>query len=87
MSSLVGGYVMVDCKGLDLGDLSKVDGLYKKVSDALETNKPIALYNIVNGDQEFKPIIAFGGRESVGSVFLSFYPITIHIDYQDNVTM
>ena len=82
-----GGYAMVDCTGVDLSDLGTVTGLYKKVSGALETDKPIVLYNIVNGDQAFKPIIAFGGRESEGSVFLSFYPVTLHIDYQDNVTI
>lgn len=85
--NLNGGYVMVDCNGVDLNDLGTVTGLYKKVSGALETDKPIVLYNIVNDTQAFKPIIAFGGRESDRSVFLSFYPVTLHIDYQDHVTM
>ena len=81
------GYVMVDCTGLDLGDLGTVTGLYAKVKGAVQSGKPIVLGGIVNGDQAFTPIVAFGGIESTTSVFLSFFPITIHISSSDVVTM
>lgn len=81
------GYVMVDCTGLDLGDLGTVDGLYEKVKAAVATGKPIVLGGIVNGTQAFTPIVAYGGIESATSVFLSFFPITLHIDSDDAVTM
>lgn len=82
-----GGYVMIDCKGVDLGNLSPVSGLYSKVKDALQTDKPVVLNNVVNGEQSFTPIIAFGGVESETSVFLSFFPVTLHVDNENNITM
>ena len=82
-----GGYVMVDCTGLDLGDLGTVSGIYKKVKTAIESNKPIQLYNLKNGTQKFTPIPAFGGIESATSVFVSFVPVTLHISSSDEVTM
>lgn len=82
-----GGYSMVDCAGLDLGNLGTVSGLYAQVKNAVKSNKPIHLYNIVNGEQEFTPIVAYGGVESSTSVFVSFFPVTLHISNADVVTM
>lgn len=85
--SLKGGYAIVDCTGIDLGDLGEVTGIYDKVKNAIETDKPIVLYNLVNSTQAFTPITAFGGIESSTSVFLSFFPVTIHISNEDVVSM
>lgn len=82
-----GGYVMIDCTGLDLGDPGTVPGLYKQTKAAIATGKPIQLYNVVNGEQGFSPVPAFGGVESASSVFLSFTPVTIHISSGDAVTI
>lgn len=82
-----GGYAMVDCSGLDLNTLGTVTGLYQKVKAAIGTEKPIVLSGIVNDEQEFTPIVAFGGVESETSVFLSFFPVTLHISNLDVVTM
>lgn len=81
------GYVIIDCKGLDLGNLGTVSGLYEKAKNAVGTGKPIVLANVVNGEQAFTPIPAFGGIESTTSVFLSFFPVTIHVDSDDAVTI
>lgn len=81
------GYAMINCKGLDLGDLGTVTGLYDQVKNAVATNKPIVLNNVVNSTQEFTPITAYGGVESSTSVFLSFFPITLHISNEDVVSM
>ena len=82
-----GGYAMIDCTGVDLNDLGTVTGLYKKVKSAIETEKPIVLCGIVNDGQSFTPMIAYGGVESASSVFLSFFPITLHINSSDVVSM
>ncbi len=82
-----GGYVMVDCTGVDLGNLGTVPGLYNQVKNAVKTGKPIALNGIVNATQAFTPITAYGGEESSTSVFLSFFPVTLHISSSDVVTM
>lgn len=82
-----GGYSMVDCAGLDLGNLGTVSGLYSQVKNAVKSNKPIYLYNLVNGEQAFTPIVGYGGVESSTSVFVSFFPVTLHISNADVVTM
>lgn len=82
-----GGYSMVDCAGLDLGNPGTVSGLYAQVKNAVKSDKPIYLYNLVNGEQAFTPIVAYGGVESSTSVFLSFFPITLHISNSDVVTI
>lgn len=82
-----GGYCLVDCSGLDLGDPGTVTGLYNKVKSAVGSEKPIVLEGLVNGDQAFTPIVAYGGEESSTSVFLSFFPITLHISSSDVVTI
>lgn len=82
-----GGYTMIDCTGIDLGNLGTVSGLYKRIKSAISTEKPIVLYGMVNGEQEFTPVTAFGGVESSTSVFLSFFPVTIHVSNLDVITM
>lgn len=82
-----GGYAIINCVGVDLGDLGTVTGLYAAAKKAIGTNKPLVLTGIVNGDQAFTPMMAYGGEESATSVFLSFYPVTLHISNQDVVTM
>ena len=82
-----GGYVLIDCTGIDLGDLGTVPGIYNKVKNAVKTNKPMVLVNLVNGTQKFTPIVSYGGEESSTSVFLSFFPITLHINSSNVVSM
>lgn len=82
-----GGYCLVDCSGLDLGDPGTVTGLYNKVKSAIGSGKPIVLGGLVNGTQGFTPVVAYGGEESSTSVFLSFFPITLHISSSDVVTI
>lgn len=82
-----GGYAMVDFTGLDLSDPGTISGIYAKTKAALETGKPVVISGIVNGDQAFTPMVAYGGIESSTSVFLSFFPITLHISNLDAITI
>ena len=82
-----GGYAMVDFTGCDLGNLGTVAGIYEKTKAAIEGEKPIVIYGMVNGEQAFTPIVAYGGVESETSVFLSFFPTTLHISNADEITM
>ena len=82
-----GGYSMIDCTGLDLGNLGTVDGLYEKAKAAINTGKPLVLKGVKNSTQKFTDMTAYGGVESSTSVFLSFFPVTLHISNQDVVTM
>lgn len=81
-----GGYAIIDCTGLNLGNPGTVSGLYAKVKSALDAKKPFWLFNVVNGTTAFSPIPAFGGTED-GGVFVSFEPVTIHISTSDVVTI
>ena len=81
------GYVMIDCTGVDLGNLGTVNGFYDKVKSALSTGKVLVLTGIVNETQSFSNIVAYGGIESANSVFLSFFPTTLHVSSSDVVTM
>lgn len=82
-----GGYAMIDCTGVDLGNLGTVDGLYEKAKTAISTGKPLVLKGVVNSTQKFTDMVAYGGVESSTSVFLSFFPVTLHISNQDVVSM
>lgn len=82
-----GGFSIIDCSGVDLGTLGTVTGIYAKAKAAIDTGKPLVLSGIVNGEQAFTPIVAYGGAESATSVFISFFPVTIHISNADEITM
>ncbi len=48
-----GGYIMIDCSGLDLSKGSTeqtINGIYKKVADSMAKNKPLYCVNAVWGD-------------------------------------
>ena len=85
--NLKGGYAIIDCNGIDLNDLGTVPGIYEKAKTAIDTGKPLVLNGVVNNTQKFTAIMSYGGVESSTSVFLSFFPITLHISNQDVVSM
>lgn len=46
-SKLSGGYAMIDCTGLDLtGSKVTITGIFKALTNAVKSNKPIITYNI-----------------------------------------
>ena len=87
MANMNGGYVMIDLTGVDLSDLGVYDGAYELIKTAVNSGKPIVIGGLVNGSQEFSPIVSYGGEESSTSVFLSFFPITLHISNTDEISM
>lgn len=78
---------MIDFSGVDLGNLGTVSGIYEKTKLAVDTGKPLVISGIVNGEQGFTSIVAYGGVESATSVFVSFFPVTLHISNTDVITM
>ena len=62
-----GGYSCVDCTGLNLGNLAKVDGIYNKMLTAYNSNKLVLAENVVNGSAKFTPIPVFLATETVNS--------------------
>ena len=59
-----GGYVMIDCKGLDLTSREEqtISGLYNDMITAIKSGKPLVAYNCVwgsNNDSPMTPIPFF----------------------------
>ena len=59
-----GGYIMIDCKGLDLtsNEEQTISGLYDDMVNAIKTGKPLVAYNCVwgsNNDSPMTPIPFF----------------------------
>lgn len=54
----VGGYVMFDCRGLDLSSAEEQSkpGIYAEATRALATNKPVSAINCNYGGAEFSPV-------------------------------
>ena len=82
-----GGYSMIDFSGLDLNNPGTIPGIYERAKNAIATGKPLVLSGIVNDEQTFSPMVAYGGAESETSVFVSFYPVTLHISNADEITI
>ena len=81
-----GGYSMIDCTGLDLGNLGTVTGLYEKAKAAINTGKPLVLKGVKNNTQEYSNIPAYGGIQSSTAVLLTFYPVKLRVSNEDVVT-
>lgn len=85
-----GGYVMVDCKGLDLtgGDTPQtITGIWDDAKTALATDKPIVAHNCVYGvGVKVSPVTCFGWYISTTEIVIVDATIHIHIKNDDTVT-
>ncbi|MBR5188044.1 MAG: hypothetical protein IKW18_06195 [Clostridia bacterium] len=64
-----GGYVLIDCKGLDLTDTDPqtISGLYAQMQAGIKTGKPLVACNCVwgsNSDSPMTPINFFAQQWS-----------------------
>ena len=85
---MVGGYTMVDATGLNLGSLTTVTGIYKKLMAAYNADKPVWLYNVVNGTAKFTPIPAFIALEVEGStitIILTIMNLPYRVSADDSI--
>ena len=62
-----GGYIMIDCKGLDLTSAEEqtISGLYNDMIRAIDSGKPLVAYNCVwgsNSDSPMTPIPFFAQK-------------------------
>lgn len=86
----VGGYVLVDGTGIDESNITTdgttVAGIFKKFYAALQTNKPVIVENVINGDQEYHPfnVIIHGDNLAVQVALGS---IVVQIAVDDKVTL
>ena len=84
-----GGYVMVDCSGLDLikGNTPQtISGLYKRVQAAMDTGKPIQACNCVWDDKPVTPVNTFAIQWD-GYIICTASTLQIIITSLDSVTI
>ena len=84
-----GGYTLVDCTGLNLGNLVKVDGIYNKMMSAYKENKFVLCANVVNGSAKFTPIPAFLATEtedSTTTIILTIMNLPYRISADDTIS-
>ena len=87
-----GGYVLVDCKGLDLTSESTqtITGLYAKVKAAMATGKMIIAENMIWGDTDhpISPVAGFGiNMGSTYGIYVTASTLQIRVSPADVVTI
>ena len=85
-----GGYIMVDCKGLDLTGGSTpqtITGIWSDAKKALASGKPIVAHNCVYGaGVKVSPIVSFGWYISTTEIVIVSATIHVHIKNDNTVT-
>lgn len=87
-----GGYIMIDCKGLDLTSREEqtISGLYKDMITAIKTGKPLVAYNCVwgsNNDSPMTPIPFFAQNWTDSLVVGTASILNISCTSADKVTV
>lgn len=83
-----GGYIMVDCKGLDLTGGStpqEIPGFWNLAKKAIASGKPIVAHNCVYGSGvPVSPVTCFGWYLDTDEIVI--VGATLHIHVKDNNT-
>lgn len=84
-----GGYIMVDCEGLDLTatESQTVTGLYKALKTAKGTDKPVYAYNCIYDDMEVSPIHVFLTELTNGNIVGTASVLQVIVAEDDTVTI
>lgn len=84
-----GGYIMVDCKGLDLTGGSTpqtITGIWDDAKKALACGKPIVVHNCVYGTGvKVSPVTCFGWYISTTEIVI--VGATIHVNIKNDNTV
>lgn len=85
-----GGYIMVDCTGLDLTDTESqsISGIWDKAVDAIEADKPIIAHNCEYGTGvKVSPVTCFGWYIDIDEIVIVGATLHIHIKDDDTATV
>lgn len=86
-----GGYIMIDCTGLDLtkgNTVQTITGLYSRVKNAMKVNKPIYCNNAVWGYYgKISPIACFANMSSTTDIIITSSTLQIIVTENDDVTI
>lgn len=86
-----GGYINIDCTGLDLikGSTEQtITGIYNKVSESMKANKPMFAYNCVWGNLGgVTPIQVFAIQTASDTITVTASTLQIIIKNDDTITI
>lgn len=90
MNNIKGGYVIVDCKGLDLTKGSTeqtITGIYKNVQSAMKAKKQILAENCLWGVLPVTPIAVFAIQLSETTICVTSSTLQVYITNADIITI
>ncbi len=84
-----GGYIMVDCGGLDLNDSTEqtIDGLYDRAIEAIGSGKPCYAVNCVMSGMPCTPVSVVAWDQGNDGVIATGHVLRITIAEDDGVTV
>lgn len=85
-----GGYVMIDCTGMDLlaGESQTISGLYNKCVDAYQKNKPVYAVNVTFGDYgQLTPVAVMLVPTAANQISATAATLRIDVTSADVVTV
>ena len=84
-----GGYIMVDCKGLDLsiGTAQEIDGIWNEADRAIKAGKPIVAGGALYGTAPVTPVTGFGWRIAADEIVIVGATLHVHIKNNDTATV
>lgn len=85
-----GGYIMVDCMGIDLtnAEPQSISGIWNKAVEAMEADKPIIAHNCEYGTGvKVSPVTCFGWYINDDEIVIVGATLHIHIKDDDTATV
>ena len=86
---LKGGYILMDCGGLELNDSSSqnISGFYARAKKALDSGKPVYACNCVMNDGYCTPVSVAAWQEDAHTIVATGHVLRIVIEDDDDVTV
>ena len=89
MKGANGGYIMIDCTGIELTTQTKqtITGIYDRMKAAVNSGKPIFAINITFEDVYMSPISVMVTQRPSGNYIATASTLQIEVDEDDGVTV
>lgn len=84
-----GGYILVDCGGLELNDATtqSIDGMYSRAAAALKSGKPCYACNCEMNGAPATPVSVVAWQEDEHTIIATGHVLRIVIEDDDDVTV
>ena len=86
---LKGGYILMDCGGLELNESTtqSITGFYKRAKKALDSGKPVYACNCQMNDGPTTPVSVVAWQEDEHTIIATGHVLRIVIEDDDDVTV